>query len=175
MWIPFRSLEHAFDDPLTPEDCRRYVGYVRTTRGAQLTLVPVIAATILAAGGFVLLMLCRRYGWFPVPFMHSAWAGVCWACMAVGAFALVWLLLRDFLLWWGVRAEFHRARCPKCRHSLQGLRVEEIGTGLDPTKRFVRCVECGRKYRLMDLGLTPMDLVPFEQRGVPQDFGKVRL
>ncbi len=174
MWVPFTSLRRAYDDPLTDEDCRRYTHYVRTTRAAQITLIPLFIALLISAGGYALLILARHYDWFPVPFMRSPAAWMYLAFGAIAAFIITWLLVRDFLIYWGVRAEVYRARCPKCKHSLQGLRIDEIGTGLDPTKRFVRCVECGRRHRLMDLGLTPMDLVPFERRVVPEDFAKVR-
>ncbi len=84
------------------------------------------------------------------------------------------LLVRDLGIYLGLKDEVHRARCRKCRQSLLGVPIQTIGADPDPAKQFIRCPECGRKFVLMELGLTPRDLVPFEQRGVPSDFGKKR-
>jgi DNA-directed RNA polymerase subunit RPC12/RpoP len=174
MWVPFANLCNAFEDPLTELDCRRYVQYVQITRATQLVVAPNLVALALAGGGFAVVALAYHFGWFPVPFMRSDYFWWYHGIAAVVAFIVAKLLVRDFLIYLGVRAEINRVRCPHCRHSLQGLRIDEVGTGLDPTMRFVRCVECGRRHRLIDLGLTPMDLVPFEQRIVPENFARRR-
>ena len=84
------------------------------------------------------------------------------------------LVVRDLTLYMLLKRELSRAECPRCRQSLRGLPVQSVGVEPDPTKNFVRCTECGRVHKLMDLGITPRDLVPFEQRRVPPDFAKIR-
>lgn len=93
----------------------------------------------------------------------------------VGA-ALGVALWRDSLIYRALRAEIVRTRCRKCGHSLLGLPVHSSrGVGApDPADAGVRCAECGRRIRLLDAGLTPRDLIPFEQRDVPRNFARLR-
>jgi hypothetical protein len=176
MRIPFTKLHRAFPefDSMTEEECGRYVRYVRATQGWRVGLLPWLVGAALAIAWPLLLFLASEYHWFAVPDFGRDLNIVSSLASGILVGGLAGLLARDVLVWWGVRRQVHRARCPKCKYSLQGLRIEEVGLGLDPAMRFVRCSECGRKHRLMDLGITPMDLVPFEQRGVPEDFAKVR-
>jgi hypothetical protein len=88
---------------------------------------------------------------------------------------LAGLLARDVVLLHLLRREVHKARCPGCRQSLMGLPITFRSLGPpEPGDAKVRCPECGRQWVLFDIGLTPQDLVPWEMRGVPKDYGKVR-
>jgi hypothetical protein len=176
MRIPFTKLHRAFPefDSLSEEECARYVRYVLITRGASMLIIPSAVALGCAVGWPTLLVLGVRFQLFPVPNFGGDLNLVLTVASSVLVGSLAGLITRDLLVWWHVRVEVHRARCPECKQSLQGLPIEEVGLGLDPAMRFVRCTECGLKHRLLDLGLTPMDLVPFEQRGVPEDFGRRR-
>jgi hypothetical protein len=79
------------------------------------------------------------------------------------------LLSRDLVLYWLLRREIRRADCPECGQSLRGLRVQSVGSVFDPAQNFVRCTECGRTHKLLELGIAPRDLVPLEQRYVPEN------
>lgn len=84
-------------------------------------------------------------------------------------------LIRDQLLWRAMLREVGRVRCRKCRQSLLGLPVESRAIGApDPADAQVRCPECGRVWKLLDIGLSVRDLIPFEQRDVRPDFATPR-
>lgn len=61
-----------------------------------------------------------------------------------------------------LRREMTGPVCPKCKSSLIGLRIETRGVEPDPAQNRVRCPECGRIWRMLDIGLTPRDLMPRE-------------
>jgi len=178
MRLPFTKVYRAFSefDSLSDEECERYVRHVRSQRRWQYELLPLITTLVL--------MLVWPVGWvvltdefpgqrLPIPDSHDGRVILLGATTVLFP-ALVGLTLRDFALWWGVRDEVNRARCPKCLQSLLGVPVQEIGLGGDLAKRFIRCPECGRKYMLLDIGITPRDLIPFEQRAVSPDFATKR-
>ncbi len=79
---------------------------------------------------------------------------------SVGASLLTFYVLRDVVLFFGVRQELRRTDCKKCGQSLLGLRLDYRGIDADPGNIYVRCAECGRAYRLLDIGLSPKDLLP---------------
>jgi hypothetical protein len=181
MRLPFTKVYRGFPefDALPDEDCERYVRSVRATRPGLVNTVPLATA-------LTLLVLwpaawCGLWtwdedlvlAWVPLP-PSDDMRVVLLAGTTLLVPVLSALLLRDAALWWGVRQEVNRARCPKCRQSLLGVPVQEVGVGGDPAKRFIRCPECGRRYMLLEIGITPRDLVPFEQRAVSPGFASHR-
>jgi hypothetical protein len=54
-----------------------------------------------------------------------------------------------------------------------GLPIRVVGDDGDPSKRYVRCPECGRTHNLLEHGITPRDLVPFEQRIARADLAQI--
>jgi len=179
MRLPFTKVYRAFAefDSLSDEECERYVRHVRAQQRWQYQVLPVLTAIVLVLVWPVAwTQLSRQFtlsDWIPLPNSQDARV-VLLGVTTVLVPALAGLVLRDLALWWGVRDEVNRARCPKCHQSLLGVPVQEIGLGGDPAKRFIRCPECGRKYMLLDIGITPRDLIPFEQRAVAPDFAKKR-
>jgi hypothetical protein len=179
MRLPFTKVYRAFSefDSLSDEECDRYVRHVRASQRWQYQVLPLISTIALViawpVAWSVLSNVVTLSRWVPLPDSHDGQV-VLLGVTTVLVPAMVGLLLRDFALWWGVRDEVNRARCPKCRQSLLGVPVQEIGLGGDPAKRFIRCPECGRKHMLLDIGITPRDLIPFEQRAVAPDFGAKR-
>lgn len=177
--LPFTKVYRAFPefDGLSDEECRRYVRHVRVHQRWQYQLIPLLAGLALLIVWPVGWVVAERNlplrQWVPVPLsddLRILLLGV----TSILVPAMTMLLLRDLALWWGVRDEVNRARCPKCRQSLLGVPVQEVGVGGDPAKRFIRCPECGKKYMLLDIGITPRDLIPFEQRAVAPDFAQKR-
>jgi hypothetical protein len=179
MRLPFTKVYRAFAefDALSDEECERYVRHVRAHGPWQYQLLPLITTLVLVfswpVGWWVLSDQIRMDGWLLVPDSHDGRV-ILLAVTTVFVPAMTGLLLRDLALWWGVKDEVNRARCPKCRQSLLGVPVQEVGLGGDPAKRFIRCPECGRSYMLLDIGITPRDLIPFEQRAVAPDFATKR-
>jgi len=122
---------------------------------------------------------CAAYAWLPlrgaVPLpITIEWLLVTLVVSTVLATGLTYLLFRDLALWIGIRREIHRSNCPKCGQSLTGLRIRSVGLGYDPANRFVRCTECGTEFCMLDIGVTPRDLVPFEQRAADPRIGRLR-
>ena len=103
--------------------------------------------------------------WVPIP-SSTEWQLVLLVATTVLVAGVARLIARDAALWWGIRREVRRSNCPKCGQSLTGLPIRTRGLNYDPANQFVRCTECGREFCLLDIGVTPRDLVPFEQRGV---------
>jgi hypothetical protein len=179
MRLPFTKVYRAFPefDSLPDEECERYVRHVRVHQRLQFQLIPVITTVVLAiAWPIVWAELSYEHQldrYIPLPDSYDGRV-LLLGVTSILVPALAGLLLRDMALWLGVRDEVNRARCPKCRQSLLGVPVQEVGLGGDPAKRFIRCPECGRKFMLLDIGITPRDLIPFEQRAVAPDFAKKR-
>jgi DNA-directed RNA polymerase subunit RPC12/RpoP len=179
MRLPFTKVYRAFSefDSLSDEDCERYVRHVRIYQRGLYQLVPVFTTLTLAiswpVGWVILSWYFPVQQWVPMPDSHDGRL-ILLVVTSVLVPAMTGLLLRDLALWLGVRDEVNRARCPKCKQSLLGVPVQEVGVGDDPAKRFIRCPECGRKYNLLDIGITPRDLIPFEQRAVDPNFAQKR-
>lgn len=181
MRLPLTKIYRAFPElsHLPDEECERVLRRVRL--GRRTPVVAYVAAAVVGVGVWLVVLweLLRRSG-IGVPDLDAEFERLTVvSAIALGGSAaaagLAVLLARDLLLWRAVRAHIHRARCPKCRQSLLGLPVQQITIGPPlPGEAWVRCTECGRKLVLMDLGLTPLDLVPWEQREVPGDFARVR-
>lgn len=181
MRLPLTKIYRAFPElaHLSDGECEQVVRRVRL--GRRTPVLAYGAAAVAGVGVWLGLLweLLRRSG-IGIPDLDTQFERLSVvSAIAVGGSAaaagLAVLLARDLLLWRAVRAYIHRARCPKCRQSLLGLPVQQrsIGPPL-PGEAWVRCTECGRKVVLMDVGLTPLDLVPWEQREVPPDFARIR-
>lgn len=177
MYIPFRKVYRAFGElkHLSDEECERHLFRVRLKQ-TRLHLVPVPAAVLgaCAALAFSALWVLPRMG-LPGLLRAGPLVLVGVPVFTVAAALISGLLARDLVLLHLLRAEIHKARCPKCKQSLLGLPITFRGLGPpEPGDGKVRCPECGRQWILFDIGLTPRDLVPWEMRGVPADYGKVR-
>lgn len=180
MRVPFSKPYRAFSefDGMSDEDCRRYVQRAFVHRPWLTLRLPLLAGilTLLAWPAAILVVsefLPGVRAYFPLP-RSTEWMIVFLAVTTVPLALGLPLLIRDLGIYLGLRDEINRARCPKCRQSLAGIPIQRIGEDPDPAKQFIRCPECGKKFVLMDIGLTPRDLVPFEQRGVPPDFARKR-
>lgn len=93
--------------------------------------------------------------------------------------ALLFYLLFHWLassvrLYIGLRRELKRTRCPKCHQSLVGLRIDQRGDVPNPNNVFVRCAECGKVHRLLDLGLAARELLPFDRAADDASIGTLR-
>ncbi|GJQ30154.1 MAG: hypothetical protein HBSAPP03_20380 [Phycisphaerae bacterium] len=180
MRLPFSKPYRAFPefDGMSDEECRSYVRRAFVHRPWLTRRLPVLLGIVVLMLWPTGVMLVRElapavYRYVPMP--RSAEWMVVWLVVTTAMLALgLPLVVRDVGVYLGVRDEVHRARCRKCGQSLAGVPVQTIGAEPDPAKQFIRCPECGKKYVLMEIGLTPRDLVPFEQRGVPPDFARKR-
>jgi hypothetical protein len=172
VWRAFREL-----DGLPDEECRRVLAramantstLARALPGlvfwATLMLVPVALWRAIIAWGPTLAPL------IPDDFATSiSVMGLIQVISAtIARCAAIWLRSYSALA-----RELRRETCPKCRSSLMGLPITAPGTEPDPAQNRVKCPECGRVWRLLDLGLTPRDLIPWEQRGMDPSAGRLR-
>jgi DNA-directed RNA polymerase subunit RPC12/RpoP len=181
VYIPFRKIYRAFGElkHLSDEECEKHLrrARLRTTRWHIVPwIVGVLGAGVwtVAVGSFVV------SAWGVGTAMDRGFllnAGVFVGVPVTAALSglMSGLLARDLVLLHLLRQEVHKARCPNCRQSLLGLPITFRGLGPpEPGDGKVRCPECGRQWILFDIGLRPTDLVPWEMRGVPHDYGKVR-
>lgn len=181
MRVPFTKVYRAFPEleHMPDAECERIVWRVRISRPTPVRLY-VAAAVVGVAAWLAVAGLYAVQAGLQVPDLEKEFgrlatlAAVLLGGTVLGG-AVAVLLARDLFLWNGVRRHLRRASCPKCKQSLLGLPVQQISIGPPmPGEAWVRCTECGRKVVLMDVGLTPLDLTPWEQREVPPDVAKLR-
>lgn len=179
MRIPFTKPYRAFEefDGVSRAECERFL---RRSIGQMPWLGWVVVGVFVlgtSGAGFALFTLYES-----APGWHALFASdggqnlaiSAWVALSVLSGAIAALLARDGAIFLGIRREIHRARCPKCRHSLLGLPIHaphSIGTPI-PGDAWVRCAECGKRVDLLAHGLTPRDLIPFEMREVRLDVGQ---
>lgn len=178
MRIPLSKPWRAFEefDGLSDEECRKHMQQVLLRHPALVGTYPVtaaVAAIVIWIGVWAGFGRTRWLAPFVPPTLGMQVVVLIVTTVAVGA--LAYFFARDHGLYLGLRRELHVARCPKCRQSLLGLPIQTVGVDPDPGKQFVRCPECGRKHALLELGLSPRDLVPFEHRVVDPRFAAKRL
>lgn len=173
---PYRMFEEF--DHLSDAECDRYVrdAYINApTFTARLPLALATIACIAWYAGWPFLVALFPGIPSQIPMPSSIGGRVILLIVTGVAFtACVYFVLRDLGVYLGIRRELRRACCRKCGQSLMGLPIHLSGVDPDPAKRFVRCTECGRKWVLLDIGITPRDLVPFEQRVTRADVAKRR-
>ncbi len=180
MRLPRSRVYRAFKelDPLSNSECEGLVVRAEVNHPSLLVLTPLVVMYIALALWPVawvvaaLLLPLRKY----VPLLPATLGAqiVLLVVTTAVAAALAYLLTRDACRYLGLRRELRRCHCPRCDQPLVGLPIKTTGDDGDPAKRFVRCPECGRRHNLLELGLTPRDLIPYEQRAVLPDTAEFR-
>lgn len=183
MRLPFFKVYRAFHelDYLPDAECQRVVRLARTKRSAWLEGAPWLLALLsVLAWPLAWVWVVQEFGlarvgrFVPIPTEEEV-AFILLAITTVLFAAFVRFVARDLLLWHALRDEIDQARCPKCKQSLLGVRIQYVGLDVGiPGKSFVRCPECGRNHNLLELGLTPRDLIPYELREMRPDVGQIR-
>ncbi|MFA6043528.1 MAG: hypothetical protein WC718_00965 [Phycisphaerales bacterium] len=175
LFKPWRAISDL--DDLSDSECEAVVRDALLTQGAHAETVPWILGAITLVAWPVGILIAMQYvtlnRFVPIA-ADPTLAIIEMLVTTVLAGAAVALLSRDVLLYLSIRRYLARASCPKCHQPLYGLPIQSIGAEPNPANQFVRCAECGKKYSLLDLGLTPRDLVPLEQRRVDPNFGAKR-
>lgn len=164
-------------DGMSDGECERYVRDAYINAPTLTAKVPGIVTAFTGVLWFVGVPIAAAtlplLRWVPLPTSADGQI-VVYLAGGVMCVALVYLLSRDVGVYLGIKRELRRACCRKCGQSLMGVPIVTHGVDPDPAKSTVRCPECGRKYVLLDIGLTPRDLIPFEQRGVDPRVGAKR-
>ncbi len=182
MRIPFTKAYRAFEefDGVSTEQCERHL---RRVAGSMSWLPLVMMAAGVLAGGAAVGVLVFLYhtspGWrAPIEQDESAQTLALVVAVAFVVFvaAIGALLVRDYAIYRGIHREIHKARCPKCKQSLLGVPVRAPHSAGLPTPgdAWVRCPECGKRHDLMQIGLTPRDLIPLEFREASPDLATKR-
>lgn len=170
----FPELEHLSD-----EECRRYVRKVRADGGYIAFVYPVVGVLAAAAWLTLLIWTVGRAGYLGRLSLDDPQPLMVVSALAVGGSVLfgsvAGLICRDQLLLRRIKRELCRARCTRCKHPLLGLPIRYTGLGPpEPGEARVRCPECGKEIILLEAGLTPRDLIPFEHRETPTDMAHLR-
>lgn len=171
-WRAFRELDDLSDlecDGVVRDALLNAPSYFESVPwwlgGAMLLAWP---SAVVIASGYIAL---SRY--VPIP-ADATLAAVELLLTTVLAGAGTLLLSRGVILFVCIRRYLARSACRKCGQPLHGLPIGSIGAEPNPANQSVRCAECGTKYNLLELGITPRDLVPLEQRRVDPHFGSKR-
>ncbi len=180
MRIPLTKPYRAFEefDQLPDEECERFMRGVAAQGPWQVTLLPTFGLVIAAVGWPLSIAL----GWDRLPKgIHDMaaysveLAAVVGVVSWVGISTAAYALLRDWGLWYCLREQIARVRCPKCKYSLLGIPIKHRGLGQPvPGEAWIRCPECGKRQNLLEIGVTPRDLIPMEERVVARDIGAFR-
>ena len=179
MRMPFIKVYRAFDalDGLPDADCESLVRNVWSRRPWLLNGPRALTWALAVAWPLAWVLAASVWPierWVPLPASDAA-RGILLLVTTVAVARLSGIAMRDVLLWEALRREVRGAACPKCKSSLTGLPLQHRAIGPPvPGDAFVRCPECGKKWVLLDIGLTPRDLVPIEDRAVRQDVGTLR-
>lgn len=172
VWRAFREL-----DALPDEECRRVLARAMANTSTWAMAMPGVVFFV-ALVLIPLAMWAAILAWGPtlapiIPDDFATSMSVMGLIQVVGA-AVAWLAALWLRSYRALARELRRETCPKCHSSLMGLPITAPGTEPDPAQNRVKCPECGRVWRLLDLGLTPRDLVPWEQRGMDPSAGRLR-
>lgn len=177
MRLPFSKPWRAFAefDGVPDGDCRRYVADACVNQPWLTARLPLLCAGLALIAWPAAWILADEFlpvrKFVPLPGRGDGllvWYVVTTVLVAAGA----GLVLRDLGVYFALKRELRRVECPKCGQNLMGVPLQRIGVDPDPMNQFIRCPECGKKYVLMELGLTPRDLVPYEQRVVDARVGR---
>ena len=156
MRIPLSNVCRAFPelDKFSDAQCRAYVRAVKQSRRRQsrliaLVSVVVVFAAIIPIGGIFGLLLSA----LPLDSSSEAAFSLVFATFMLFSFglpAVFGLWIRDHWLRRAIAKHLKSSRCPSCQYQLLGLPIAD---------GCVRCPECGDTLRLVDLGLTPEQLM----------------
>lgn len=165
-------------DHLSDTECESVVRNARTRHTGWLVRFPAAMGALAAIGWpiawIVGVLFFRWERWAPIP-QSGDMRVLALAITTILFAACVGMVMRDITLWWALRREIAGAQCPKCEQSLLGLRIEYVGLHPgEPGRAFVRCPECGRRHNLLEIGLTPRDLIPYEHRAADERVGTLR-
>jgi hypothetical protein len=172
---PWRAFE-AFDH-IPEEECLRLVRQMIANLPRWVGLLPWLAGALAFIGVPVALVVLAQLpsttGW--IPSLGSTQAdGIALVILGVLSTALAALATRDVIILVGLRRMLRKASCPKCGYSLVGVKLTTRGVDPDPAKTEVKCPECGRRWVLLDIGLTPRDLISWEERAAIEHAGTLR-
>lgn len=95
-------------------------------------------------------------------FRSTLYVASMYVCVPTVTMSVAYGMIRRIIEVMLLRREMTGPVCPKCKSSLIGLRVESRGAEPDPAQNRVRCPECGVNWRMLDIGLTPRDLMPHD-------------
>lgn len=160
MRLPVKKVYRAFPelDQFSDAECQRYIQHVR--RRKTIGCLPFLVGLAVSPFWLIVLILLantlRRPPGIIVLFVVAT--SLIWGPAIIG------LIARDLALIRAIREQINNARCPECQYSLLGLAVHHGDDGLP----WVRCPECGTKIFLLDLNLSPGDLIPRESRKVSE-------
>lgn len=140
-------------DGYSDEECQRMVWQAIARREDAIWIIPLAGAVVafLIAGSMAGTLL-SVLGSIAVSGGFSAMASSLGSVVVISLIPAViaWVFTRRTLIIRSIRNNMNRAKCPYCWFSLVGLTAREGE---------VRCPECGETSSLIELRLTPDDLI----------------
>jgi hypothetical protein len=130
----------------------------------------VAGGMILAANGAMDADRLMRGSVWEVALVLAMWIGVP-LFLAVVSGAIV----RVVQVRGALRRLLRVATCRRCGYRLEGLRlVDPPGLDPNPAERRLRCPECGKSWTVLELGISPLDLLAWEARVLPAQVGRMK-
>jgi hypothetical protein len=179
--MPRAKVWRAFPefDSLSDEECLRCLRLTMLNAPRSLGLVPLFCGLMGAAGLAALNIatsaprdIARLVG-NNQDSQLIAEVGA-WVIGMVLVLSVAGLVGRDLLYYLCLRRAVRIANCRKCGQSLMGVPIIDTSLHGEPGKARVRCPECGRVWMLLEIGLTPRDLIPLEMRATAKDFARAK-
>lgn len=155
---PWRAIPEL--DGLGNDDGARMLRRAYTRTGAIWKILPPAVLVVCGFGSLAMLDWANRRLSSTIVFRDPLYVSALYIIVPTCLMSLAYVSLRRVIEVALLRREMNGPVCPKCKSSLIGLRVETRGTEPDPAQNRVRCPECGRNWRMLDIGLTPRDLMP---------------
>ncbi len=170
VWRLFRSFAGYGD-----RECREIVRAARIRYEAGPLPAAFTWASAWVASVVLLAAPISTFDLGRLPFWQGLPALVAWVVIPVLVGELAASLARAAQTYGVLRRLMRLSCCRRCDYPLEGLRITD-GPGLEvnPAERRVRCPECGGSWTMLELGLTPLDLLPWGNRLLPANVGQMR-
>lgn len=164
MRLPISRVYRAFPelDRFPDHVCERYVAQARYKAWRSKIAVALLAMLSVPVMFLVTLFLLMQVGELfhknAIRSSTSIWPVLIVLVLSTAAAILTPLCIRDRWLIWAVRKQIGGTGCPRCGYQLIGLTIDNGR---------VRCPECGFTESLVNLNLTPADLLAPGESAVP--------
>lgn len=156
--------------------CRRALEDAVAAR-SHTVVIGTLLGLVSSGVGAISLALIARTWWVSLPLRFQTAYDLHFTVLgtAAGIFVVAFgaAIGRDLGKRHALLTSIRRCRCPKCSYPLMGIPIWHNGLGAPvPGTATIRCPECGFQGNLLEMGLTPNELIPYQERTVPSNVGE---